>query len=73
MKFARFMSSASGRGLRVAAGLVLIGGGIALGSTGGWVIAVIGVVPLAAGALNVCLLGPLLGAPLHGASGVPPK
>jgi hypothetical protein len=64
MGFAAFMSSNVGRGLRIAAGLALIVLGLTSGSL---VLAVIGVVPLAAGALDVCLFAPLLGAPLKGA------
>lgn len=53
MSFARFMAGPVGRGVRVAAGLAMIIAGIAIGSTGGWILAVVGVLPLLAGALNV--------------------
>ncbi len=67
MGFARFMSSFPGRALRVIAGLVLIALGLGLvGGTGGIVLAVVGLLPIATGLLNVCLLGPLFGAPLSG-------
>ena len=36
------------------------------GGTAGIVMAIVGLVPLAAGAANVCLFGPLLGSDLHG-------
>lgn len=62
-KFTHFMASPAGRGLRVVAGLGLIAWGV---SGGGIVWAVLGAVPLLAGAFDVCLLGPLLGEPLRG-------
>ncbi|HAN36330.1 MAG: DUF2892 domain-containing protein [Actinobacteria bacterium] len=66
MSFARFMAGPVGRGVRVAAGLAMIIAGIAIGSTGGWILAVVGVLPLLAGALNVCALAPILKAPFSG-------
>ena len=62
MRTVRFMNGTAGRSARVLAGLALIIGGIA---TGGIVLAVIGVVPLAAGAAGACLAAPLLRAPLR--------
>ncbi len=66
MSLARFMASPVGRGIRVAVGIALIIAGLAIGSTGGYVLAVVGVAPLLAGALNVCVLAPLLKAPFSG-------
>lgn len=67
MAFTTFMSSGAGRALRIIAGLALIVIGLAVvGGTGGIVLAVVGLVPLGAGAANVCLFGPLLGTDLHG-------
>ena len=67
MAFTTFMSSTAGRALRVAAGLALIVIGLGIvGGTGGIILAVVGLVPLGAGAANVCLFGPLLGSDLHG-------
>ena len=67
MAFTSFMSSAAGRALRIIAGLALIVVGLAVvGGTGGVVLALVGLVPLGAGAANVCLFGPLLGTDLHG-------
>ena len=66
MSFVSFMRSSAGRGLRIAAGVVLIAAGIAIGGTGGIVMAVVGLVPLAAGVFNFCLLGPLFGVDLMG-------
>ncbi|HET7090594.1 MAG TPA: YgaP-like transmembrane domain [Anaerolineae bacterium] len=65
MSFAKFMSSGLGRGLRIVAGIALIA--IGLVNNAG-ILAVIGLVPLLAGLLDVCLIGALLfGAPLKGA------
>jgi hypothetical protein len=62
------MSSGSGRGLRIVVGIVLIAVGLAVvGGTSGIVLAVVGLVPLLAGLLDVCLIGVLFGAPLNGA------
>jgi hypothetical protein len=68
MGFAQFMSSGLGRGLRIVAGIILIAVGLAVvGGIGGIVLAVVGLVPLLAGAFDVCLFAPLFGAPLKGA------
>ena len=61
MSFVSFMRSSAGRGLRIAGGGALIVAGIAIGGTGGTILAIVGVVPLAAGAFNVCLFAPLFG------------
>jgi hypothetical protein len=67
MGFARFMASGLGRGLRVVLGLALIVWGIfVVEGTNGWIMAVVGLVPLALGASNVCIIGPLLGVPFSG-------
>ena len=67
MGLAKFMSSPAGRIARVVVGLVLIALGLSIGGPVGWVVAVIGVVPIVAGAANLCLIGPVVGAPLKGA------
>ena len=65
MSFSKFMSTGLGRTLRVAAGLILIVFGFVGG--GGWItLSIVGLVPLVAGLMNVCLLAPLLGQPLKG-------
>lgn len=68
MSFARFMASPLGRGIRVITGAVMIVAGLVIGSTGGYVLAAVGVLPLLAGALNVCVIAPVLKAPLSGKS-----
>jgi hypothetical protein len=72
MGFAAFMSSPTGRIVRVIAGLALIGVGLSLVIFSanvmlGVVLAVVGLVPLLAGALDVCVFAPVFGAPLRGA------
>lgn len=71
MRFAQFMASGAGRGLRVAAGIIAIVAGIAVLAMKGSVI--LGVVLLAVGALfavvgsiNVCPLTPIYGGPFNG-------
>lgn len=66
MGIATFMASTAGRLGRIVAGIVLIAVGFMVGGTAGWVIGIVGLVPIAAGAANVCLLAPFLGAPFKG-------
>ena len=69
MGFSEFMATPLGRGIRVVAGAVMIYVGLSvLGGVGGTILALAGILPIATGLLNVCLLGPLLGAPLKGGS-----
>lgn len=66
--FAQFITSDARRAVRVAAGLALIGAGVARrDSAAGAGLMIAGVVPLAAGAFDLCLLSPLFGGPLDGA------
>ena len=66
MGFVKFMASTSGRLLRAVAGIALIAIGYGMHSPGGTVIAIVGLLPLAAGAFDFCVFAPLLGAPLSG-------
>ena len=71
MAFASFMSSATGRIIRIVAGLALIGWGIYLAVEAsnlllGIILAVVGLLPLVAGLLNICVLAPLFRAPFRG-------
>ncbi len=62
-----FLASSAGRITRAVAGIALIALGLAvIGDTTGIIVAVIGVVPLAAGVFDFCLFAPLFGAPLSG-------
>lgn len=67
MAFVSFMSSMTGRIVRIVAGLVLIGIGLlVLQNTVGVILAVIGLVPLLAGIFDVCVFAPLFGQPISG-------
>jgi len=62
MGFDCFISSLSGRLLRILAGIALIIMGLAVvHGTGGIVLAIVGLVPLAGGIFNVCVFAPLFG------------
>jgi cobalamin biosynthesis protein CobD/CbiB len=66
MGFARFMSSTAGRLIRIVAGLALIIVGVVfVGGTLGTILAVVGLVPLLAGIVNVCVFAPLFGGPFQ--------
>ena len=62
-----FMGSWAGRLTRIVAGTGLIAWGV-FGMTGlnGVIVAAVGVVPVLTGVFNICLVGPLFGAPLSG-------
>jgi hypothetical protein len=65
MAFLRFMAGRSGRAMRVLAGAGLVVAGALL--SGGWyALVILGLVPLLAGALDVCVLAPLFGRPIQG-------
>lgn len=67
MSFINFMASRAGRLTRVVAGLAIIAIGLGLvGGTGGVVVAVVGLVPLAAGAFDFCIFAPLFKLPFAG-------
>lgn len=64
MGFAKFMSSLAGRALRVVAGIALVLVGLfVLQGTLGIVLGLVGLVMVAAGALNFCIFAPLFGGP----------
>lgn len=65
MNVLKVMNGVAGRPGRVVAGLALIGAGLATGGAGGLVLAIIGAVPLLAGAAGVCPAASLLRAPLR--------
>lgn len=66
MKFSLFMAGMAGRLLRVIVGLGIIIGGLAMQSTVGYIVAAVGLLPLAAGAFDWCILAPLLRVPFSG-------
>jgi len=66
--FARFVNSPAGRIARVIVGIALVGWGYTLrGSCSGMALMVVGLIPLAAGILDWCLISALLGGPISGA------
>jgi hypothetical protein len=65
----KFLASNAGRWTRVIAGLILIGVGIwAVQGVWGWVLIIVGLVPLAAGVFDFCDFAPLFGLPFMGES-----
>lgn len=65
MAILRFLGSQPGRAARLAAGAALMAAGLGLG--GRWrALAALGLVPALAGAVDVCLLGPLFRLPFSG-------
>lgn len=65
MAILNFLGSQSGRIARIVAGLALIAAGIVAG--GGWLaLAVVGLLPLAAGVFDFCVFGPLFSLPFFG-------
>jgi hypothetical protein len=65
--FFSFMASTPGRLTRIIAGLALILIGLlALGGIWGWILAIVGLVPLLAGLFDRCVFAPLFGLPFVG-------
>jgi hypothetical protein len=65
--FFRFLASSAGRLVRALAGLALVVVGIGvIGGAIGWILAVVGLVPLAAGVFDRCVFAPLFGLPFAG-------
>lgn len=65
-EFISVISSPFGRLIRVAAGVALIVGGASVQSKVGYFISAAGLVPLLAGAFDICVLGGVLGGPYKG-------
>ena len=67
--FGQFMGSGLGRATRIVAGVALIAGGLlSIGGTTGYIVAAIGLVPLLAGAFDVCVVSRLFGGPFAGSA-----
>ncbi len=66
MGFVRFMNTTLGRGLRIGTGAAMVISGMIAGGAAGWALAAVGLVPLAAGLANVCLLAPLFHSSFRG-------
>ena len=66
--FVKFMQTPAGRVARIVAGVALLGAGlIVIGGTTGYAVAVVGLVPAAAGLFDRCLMAPFFGVPFSGA------
>ncbi|MGB7962041.1 MAG: DUF2892 domain-containing protein [Propionicimonas sp.] len=61
-----FLASSTGRWVRGAVGAILLVFAFIVGGMWGWILGVLGVVFVAVGVLDICLLAPLLGKPLRG-------
>jgi hypothetical protein len=67
--FFGFIASPIGRVVRIVVGLILIAAGLWwIQGVGGWILIIIGLVPLLAGAFDRCVLAPLFGLPFVGSS-----
>ena len=65
--FVSFMHTPAGRVGRIVSGLAMIGAGlIGVGGAAGYVTAALGVIPLAAGLFDICLLAPFFRIPFSG-------
>jgi hypothetical protein len=65
--FFRFIASLAGRLIRIIAGLALVAIGLLLvQGIAGWILAIVGLVPLLAGIFDRCVFAPLFGLPFDG-------
>lgn len=65
--FGQFMASSAGRVVRIIAGIALILLGIfGMEGIGGWIVAIIGLVPLSVGLFDFCVISALVGGPFSG-------
>lgn len=63
---AKFVNSSTGRALRLIVGLAIIGYGYTQrGTSTGTILMIVGLVPLAAGVFNLCLVSAILGGGLR--------
>ena len=63
----RFLGSSSGRITRIVAGVILIVVGlVTVQGTGGAILAIVGLLPLAAGVFDFCIFAPLAKLPFNG-------
>lgn len=66
--FFRFIAGSLGRLIRILAGVALIVIGLWLvQGVGGWILAIVGLVPLLAGIFDRCVFAPMFGLPFDGA------
>jgi len=65
--FVSFLASPAGRIIRIVAGIALVTWGwFGLSGATGIIVAIVGLVPLLAGAFDFCVFAPLFGAPISG-------
>ena len=65
--FAHFINSSGGRVVRIIAGIVsIVWGYIELMDILGFILIMIGLIPLVAGLFNLCLVSAILGGPISG-------
>ncbi|HBX68938.1 MAG TPA: DUF2892 domain-containing protein [Chloroflexi bacterium] len=65
--FFGFIAGTTGRIVRIVAGILLIAIGILwVQGTGGWILVIVGLVPLLAGAFDKCVFAPLFKLPFDG-------
>jgi hypothetical protein len=60
MRLIQMLEGTNGRLARIVLGAILVGIGATLGG-GWWVLAVVGLIPIAAGLFDFCLLAPFFG------------
>lgn len=65
MKFLSFMSTPTGRVIRVIMGIAIIAIGFAIGGTAGWIVSAFGLLPLLTGIFGLCPINPLVGRPIR--------
>ena len=67
MAFAKFMAGPIGRGVRILAGVIVLALGLFAAQTPwNFVLIALGVVFVAVGVFNICLIAPFIRAPLSG-------
>ena len=66
MSFVHFMRSPAGRMIRIAMGAGIIAYGVQLDGAPRTVAILVGLLPIAAGTLNFCTIGPVFGADMWG-------
>lgn len=65
--FFRFIAGTAGRVIRIIAGVALVAIGLLLvQGLAGWILAIVGLVPLLAGIFDRCVFAPLFGLPFDG-------
>ncbi len=66
MKFVKLMATPGGRILRFLLGAGIFLAGVRISGIGGYAIALVGLLPMFAGAADMCLLAPIFGYPMTG-------